>query len=227
MEKIIVDYHILLDLPVASHLTNLASYCLHCVRLLKVSISSFSDMLLHVVNLASLFEGCNNLMYAYGFDNITKDIVPGGVNNVFRLCNGLLKTDFKIPATFVSARNLFYNCKRLNINIANVFSNGSLSNVTIDPAGMFVGTTQLSGMVPAEKLWNNTNVTWKTYSSNEPGGGKPFIGSSDEIRVQVPVSWGGSASDDTIEKSLEEKYNEIIARLDSIGTIDENGDLLL
>ena len=115
------------DLPVASHLTNLASYCLHCVRLLKVSISSFSDMLLHVVNLASLFEGCNNLMYAYGFDNITKDIVPGGVNNVFRLCNGLLKTDFKIPATFVSARNLFYNCKRLNINIANVFSNGSLS----------------------------------------------------------------------------------------------------
>ena len=223
------------DLPVASHLTNLASYCLHCVRLLKVSIPSYSDMLHQVVNLASLFEGCKNLIYAYGFDKLNNDIVPGGVNNVFSGCNGLLEIDFKIPATFTSARNLFYNCERLEIDIASVFSNGSLSNVTIDPAGMFAGTKKLFGIVPAEKLWNNTNVIWKTYSSDVINGGKPFVYSSDAIREQVPKSWGGKVSDDDIiEKSLEEKYaeleekyNEIISRLDSIGTIDENGDLLI
>jgi hypothetical protein len=189
------------DLPIASHLTNLASFGLHCVRLLKVDIPSYSNMLHQVVNLASLFEGCKNLIYAYGFDKLNNDIVPGGVNSVFSGCSGLLETDFKLPTTFSSARNLFYNCERLEIDIASVFSNGSLSNITIDPAGMFAGTKKLFGIVPAEKLWNNTNVTWKTYSSNVLNGGKPFIQSSDAIRAQVPASWGGTASDDIIIKN--------------------------
>lgn len=183
------------DLTIASHLTNLSSFCIGCTRLLKVDNPEYSNKLQRLINIASLFEGCKNLLYAYGFKYVSNAIIDGGINNVFSGCNGLLETDFKLPTVFTSARNLFYNCERLEIDIASVFSNGSVSNATIDPAGMFAGTKKLFGIVPAKKLWKNTNVTWKTYSSDVLNGGKPFVQSSEEIRTQVPASWGGTAAE--------------------------------
>ena len=73
----------------------------------------------------------------------------------------------------------------------------------------FKGCAKLTGTLNANKLWNNKNILWCNTGST-------FAGCSDEIRAQVPVSWGGTASDDIIEKSLEEKYNDLLARVEAL-----------
>lgn len=61
------------------------------------------------------------------------------------------------------------------------------------------------GTVPADQFWNNNKVTWKNTST-------AFGACSQAIRAQVPVSWGGTASDDIINPT----FNDIINNINDI-----------
>jgi hypothetical protein len=74
---------------------------------------------------------------------------------------------------------------------------------------MFAGCSALVGTVPADKLWNNRNVIWTNTDTC-------FTGCSDEIRAQVPISWGGTASDNIIEKSDAEKIEDLQRQINEI-----------
>jgi hypothetical protein len=198
------------DLPIAPHLTNLASFGLHCVRLLKVEIPSYSNMLQQAVNIASLFEGCKNLIHAYGFDKLTNDIVPGGVNNVFSGNSALLDTDFKFPETTTGCRNTFFKCVRLNKDIMTLFRNPGFISKKVDLTQIFTQCELLSGTIDPNIFWNNEDINW-VLSTNA----KPFAGCSTEISAQVPVSWGGSMSD----KMIHTNYTYITIQEDTLTSV--------
>jgi hypothetical protein len=48
----VLDY----DLPIASHLTNLSSFCFHATRLQKVNVPKYADYLTRIINTASMFN---------------------------------------------------------------------------------------------------------------------------------------------------------------------------
>ena len=54
-------------------------------------------------------------------------------------------------------------------------------------------SAKLTGTVPADILWKDKTIQW---SNTE----RAFAGCPAEIRSQVPVSWGGTASDDIINQ---------------------------
>lgn len=74
-------------------------------------------------------------------------------------------------------------------NVLNVYFDETQDNAfigsTYDVRGLFQNCSLLSGIVPAEKLWDNSNITWVNTN-------KTFNGCSNEIREQVPTTWGGT-----------------------------------
>ena len=60
---------------------------------------------------------------------------------------------------------------------------------------MFSKCENLYGIIPADKLWNKHDVQWKNYKNL-------FSGCSEAVRSQAPESWGGTASDDIIDKTI-------------------------
>lgn len=185
------------DLPIASHIQNLATTAYRSGRLLEVKVPSYTNFY-HITNWSNCFQNCTNLLSAKGFKRMSRNIV--GCPSVFANCPAMTDTDFRIPYYAQSGfAALYVGCTSLNIDIKNLqpvcdFIKGQQLSV----ARLFQRCTLLKGTVNASKWWNNHNITWKNTSS-------AFIGCSDEIRAQVPVSWGGTASDDIINKTLEEK----------------------
>ena len=181
------------DLPVATHLTNLASFCYSSPRLLKVSVESYSNIFLDVINLSSLFEACKNLITATGFNRLTNDIVKGGVSNFFSGNYALVTTDFVFPENTVACRNTFLNCQRLENTVNSFFPSNGFISKTIDVTRVFGNCKKLQGPVNGDIFWNDSNINW-TMDPTAANGTKmtPFTGCSDELLTQVPVSWGGT-----------------------------------
>jgi hypothetical protein len=65
--------------------------------------------------------------------------------------------------------------------------------------------TDASSELLGKYFWNNKKVTWVGTTNT-------FIYSSDEIRAKVPVSWGGTASDDITEASIDEKLENKVSQ---------------
>jgi hypothetical protein len=183
-------------LPIASHLTNLASFCYSATRLLKVSVESYSNIFLNVINLSSLFEGCKNLIAATGFNRLTNDIVKGGVSNIFSGNYALVTTDFVFPENTAACRNTFLNCQRLENTVNSFFPTNGLISKSVDITRIFGNCKKLQGTVNGNILWDDLTVNW-FMDPTAANGTKmtPFTGCSDEILAQVPVSWGGIASE--------------------------------
>ena len=139
--------------------------------------------------------------------NITDSNKNSMIENIHVLCSAI-NSDEDNTVNFLEKLNLKNPVFKGEVeNILKYFlpTPGSTYNVT----GLFYQCEILTGIVPADKLWNNKQVTWTGTSTC-------FDQCSDEIRSQVPVSWGGTASDDIIEKSLEEKYNDLLAIVESL-----------
>ena len=131
---------------------------------------------------------------------------------MFQEDKSLRECDMRLPAIvgeMAGYSEVFHNCIALEGNIANFFPFNGFASPIVFLDRTFKGCAKLTGTLNANKLWNNKNILWCNTGST-------FAGCSDEIRAQVPVSWGGTASDDIIEKSLEEKYNDLLARVEAL-----------
>jgi hypothetical protein len=126
----------------------------------------------------------------------------------------LEKTDFVFPKGATSLTLNFNNNYKLSVNIEKLFPTGGFTSDTVEIFSTFNNTYKLSGKVPDNILWNSG----KKFDIVSMNGGSPvalpFVGCS--LADQVPVSWGGTASDDIIEKSLKEKYNDLLARIEAL-----------
>lgn len=108
------------DLPLASHLNNLASYCYGSRRLLKIQMPSYSNLFNQVTNWSGCFNTCQNLISCTGW-NLVKAIVA--YNGLFQYCDALKETDFYVgKLSYSSVTNVFDRCKNLEYDILSLVS---------------------------------------------------------------------------------------------------------
>ena len=174
------------DLPLASHIWNMSSGFMHNQRLLHVDMYSHraATQIRHWDN---AFTSCINLINCEGF---TQYIERLSCRNMFNNCVGLQYTDMRLctaPSDVAGGcGNTYEKCYELNVDINDLLPpQGFRYGATINMTNTFRAMYKLHGTVPADKLWNNPNVT---FTNTE----KAFELCSDEIRAQVPVSWGGT-----------------------------------
>lgn len=201
----IFDY----DLPVASHLTNFSSFARATNHLLHVDVSRCENFTKNFSNIALLFATCQNLISAKGF-NVIRNKRNISYGQVFYNNHALKETDFLFSHNLGGIAGTFYKCMNLEFDVASVFTYFNQDNYqTIDCNNLFSNCSKMHGIIPANKLWNNKKINWTNTID-------VFTGCSEEIRAQAPVSWGGTASDDIIEKSDAEKIAELTARLEAL-----------
>ena len=176
------------DLPLASHITNLSSFCYGAHRLIHVN-----NKLNHPVsNLSSTFSSCDNVLSTSGIYKLTKN--DTNISNIFASLKFMEYTDLTIPSNTSSIANAFSGCENLNISFKTLLPTSIFSTTSIDVTNAFKYCkllTNASSELLGKYFWNNKNVTWV-------GTANTFIYSSDEIRAQVPISWGGTATNDVI-----------------------------
>ena len=170
------------DLPVASHLSNFSSFSYGARMLLYVNLFNcgFNNQ---VLNAANLFYYCLNLKKAVGFNSYTNMKHCGGI---FGHCYALKYTDFKFPSFSLLGdyRESFYKCWALSTNIEDHFPTiGFVGNKPISILSAFYECKSLQGTPPANKLWNDKRNSFENTNDC-------FSLCSDEIRDQVPESWG-------------------------------------
>lgn len=203
--KSIVSRAFASDLPLAQHVNATGNIAWGSDRLLKVDIPTY--MLSEGLwNLNAMFSNNPNLVEITG-----ARYIQGDVRNCSWMFSGdtaLVNTDFIFPA-YIRDGALSYaftNNKSLAVDIAKLFpAQGFIGAGKYDVKQMFMNCAALTGTVPAAKLWENTNITWVNTS-------EAFIGCSDAIRAQVPVSWGGTNED--IEAKLQAGYFDKVIKND-------------
>ena len=182
------------DLPISKSLTNLAGFLKNSNHLLNVVIPSYLD-LSHVTNYYTLFSECHNLLSIKGLKN--KFINVKAANTIFYNCKSLKYLEYTLPAFTIEKNgiaNSFYNIA-LSCDINDLMPDKGFIGSEYDVTRLFTNCKYLTGIVPTDKLWNNRNINWILPTNQKQ---LPFFGCSDNIRLQVPISWGGLASDDII-----------------------------
>ena len=199
------------DLPIASHIRNFASMAIGATRLLKVQFPHSTVPFTDVFNWSSCFTGCTNLISVTGFEDIhiREDAI---LNGIFQE-SGLVTTDFVFPTGITKMLNTFTTCTSLEMNIEDLFPEEGFGAAKIDIRSPFHANYKLQGTVPAHILWANKLTKWNILPYVTSGGTyMPFSSSNAAIKAQVPVSWGGTASDDIIEPSIDEKLESKVSQ---------------
>lgn len=202
------------DLPIASHLTNLSSLCSNSKRLLKVDVP-FSKIMFRIINTASAFARCYNLVQATGFGGYMSPAMFS-CSWMFNDCWSLKECDFILPSYFTDAwgiKGTFTNCKSLAVDINSLIPPQGFHVKKPEKTQLFMNVP-LTGTVPADFLFNDKSLNWT-------GEANTFYGCPSEIRSQVPVSWGGTADDSIIEPSLEERIKALEEAMSNTLALDK------
>lgn len=195
-----------IDLPVATWIWNFSSSCRETNHLLHVNFYCHA-VNRQAINWSNTFLGSRNLLSVYGFSQYNNQYTV--CTQIFTNARALIATDFRLcpyPRTENANAGSFIKCTKLVADINDLLPvNGFKSGSTIDLRQAFWGCTKITGRVPAELLWEDTTINWINTEET-------FEGCSDEIRAQVPTSWGGTASDSIIPLSLEDRIKALEAR---------------
>jgi hypothetical protein len=175
------------DLPIASHIINMSSFYRNSIRLLKVKLPEYYDIT-KWINVSNMFIYCTNLLSLTGFENKFKCLQS--FDKFIANTTSLQECDLTIPAVLYRDNNLSAfatNCNYIDLDM--LFSHNALSAVkVVNVNKAFSGCKFKEGtIVPADKLWDDKTKTWKNTTSC-------FANCSDEIKSQVPMSWGGTAT---------------------------------
>lgn len=191
------------DLPIALHVNNFASIAIAANRLLNVHFPHSTAPYSNVFNWSYTFSECKNLQSVTGFEDLV--VRPDAWFDGFMQNSPSLNfTDFVIPAGCNSLKGIFHGCTDFSVDINKLIPVNGFISSNIFVKNLFVGT-KITGIVPADKLWNDKNIKWKTESEKTT----PFLNCPDEIRSQVPVSWGGTADNSIINPTAEERLDAI------------------
>jgi hypothetical protein len=197
------------DLPIALHVGNLTGFCEKALLLTSVDANAIKYR--YFEQASQCFRYCENLISATGFKRaFTKSYCA----QMFAACHNLVSSDAQLALDSLrtnAGSGMYTDCINLTTTISSLIPEvfGSYGPYGVQNA--FNNCRSLTGTVPANKLWNNPFVTWSNTASC-------FAKCSDEIRAQVPVSWGGTASNDIIEQSSSKQDAEQNARIAAIET---------
>lgn len=189
------------DLPVASHITNFSNWCRGAFNLVTINAENIKYR--NITNASSIAFGAWNLQTAVNFG---RNFVTATMNNAFYNCISLMSSDAVLPFQSIytnACDNMYNRCYRLGGNFNNFLpecyiANGPKSlDSTFENCGMGVKNypSQLSGTIDETKLWNSTNKFINITNSFK----------NCALKDQVPISWGGTASKELINPSIEER----------------------
>ena len=183
------------DLPIASHVTNLASMGIYAKRLLSVNIPHSSDYITNAYNIAGVFANCTNLITVMGFEDnpLRTNCI---INNIFSGDKSLQTTDFKLTAcpNDNTYGNCFNACQKLDKDIKDLIPAQGFNCYNASMAYTFRNTKKLKGTIPNNLFWDSHKFALSTST---------FQNSA--LANQAPESWGGTASNDIIKKSIEQR----------------------
>ena len=199
-----------IDLPVASFINDFSSTFYGSQRLLNVVVD-LNNNIKKVNGATSLFSDCKNLLKVEGLEFLSNSRIVYA--SMFYRCYSLMECDLLITNPNEGIQGLFYDCRNLTLDLYQLLSRLNVSgNLSINVLHCFnkcIKFTCSNYEKLGDLLWNNKNITWLNTTET-------FIGCSTELRSHIPASWGGTASDDIIEKSLEEKYNDLLTRIETL-----------
>ena len=188
------------ELPLAQNVTNLSYFAFMSAKLASIQIPTGMN-LDRIDNWFGAFSTCTNLTSATGFKY--KLFNAKQIGNLFEQCQKMTTCDLVLPPVikYKNALNcVFLNCYVLTGDISKFFAKaGFLCAGKAEMTNTFFSCQNLTGTIPAEYLWNNPNVEWD-YPMESGTSNKCFAYCSDELMAQAPVSWGGTASNDTINE---------------------------
>ncbi len=179
------------DLPLASCVTNLASFCRYSRKILKVHAPTGLDLFANIHNAYGVFDNCVNLVEATGLK--TKFRYARDVSRMFSGCNNMTTCDFELPNTVIKQTGydaVFKYCYKLTADISKLIPGNGFANRYVRLCETFSQCPKLTGTVRADMLWEDTSKVWSLRPNTEYQ--LPFEGCSDAVRSQVPVSWGGT-----------------------------------
>ena len=177
----VLDY----DLPVAKHVSNLSSFCYNTQKLTKVRVPRY-DILNHIINHSQMFSYDKNLLSVTGFKDCA--LISRGAIRCFNSCENMVTCDFNgvLCTNNSRAMNFMYkDCRKWKCDITNFFPT-RFSGRSLDMRSTFENCLAMTGTVPADKFWGDKSIIWTNTD-------KCFAGCSEEIRSQVPTTWGGTA----------------------------------
>jgi len=164
-----------------------------------------------------LLEDCKNLKKAY-----LPKVNFSSVAYMFDGDVSLEKVDIQMPSFGVEGfiDFCFNDCINLEQDISTLLPSSGFSVKIASANRLFNDCIKLYGTVPADVLWRDITVSWEDTEHC-------FEGCSEEIRIQVPVSWGGTSSE-PIDKIATETFVE--QKIEEIGiptpTIEDDGKLI-
>lgn len=174
------------DLPIASHLTNLTAFAYGTLKLVTVQCASYK-YLHRTTNHAQMFTNDKNLLSVTGFEDLV--MISRGAEGCFQFCENMHTCDFNGVLCSNNPRAMYamyQNCYALAINIGTFFPTKFVSRA-LNFTNTFTHMHAMTGTVDPNQFWGDPNIDWQGFSNC-------FYGCPDEIRSQVPTSWGGTSS---------------------------------
>ena len=174
------------DLPVASHILSVSSWCKQANLLTKINVAH--SVFLKVENVARCFEKCANLKEVIGFKE-SINFTATNLGYLFSQCRALQQTDIYIPLHVSKLEYMFNECNSLDINFNVLCSLNSRSvnnDNTVNVDHMFWNCRAITAL-SQKAIWNNHNIQWVNAEQAINFEQYP------QYIQSVPVSWGGEA----------------------------------
>jgi hypothetical protein len=193
------------DLPIASHLRNLSSFARYSHHLTSIYAYNCPSLYNnHISNFAISIANCHNLQKV---EYMPLPMPYSTISQYFQGNKNLKTISSFYPTIHNSLYATFDGCENFEFDISKIFEKFSpVTGSSINVGYAFRNCKKLYGIVPADLLWNNKDVKWTNTTTC-------FSGCSDEIRAQVPKSWGGTADNSIIKKSVDETISLLEERI--------------
>jgi hypothetical protein len=183
------------DLPVASWMDNMSSFCRCAKRLLHINVS-LAVSPSYYTNIGNICEDCVNLLEARGFSRVFQ---KANCEAAFKNCINMTYCDAVVPLSSLyqtACHEMFYNCSKMAIQIYNLIPSFWVGVTGLYFVRVFYNCSSLLGTsAPDSRLWNNTSIKWEKTTD-------AFAGCPEALRKNTPASWGGTANDNIIKSNV-------------------------
>ena len=208
---------------IASFVRNVSSMFMGSERLLVID-ASYLYPFREKSNMFGTFQQCKNL---HTLISLSAPSCPSCLGTTFSGCSNLTTDDSPALGAMLGNESIaarYNGCANLEVDISNIVNEKiQASKMAVDSA--FKNCAKLYGTVPAKYLWDDATVEWTMSVSNDAAGSNmsgPFYGCSEEIRKQVPLSWGGTNAEIVVRP-----YNPIVATAGDVSASYANAAIKL
>jgi hypothetical protein len=212
------------DLPLAINNTNLTRFCAGAPNLFYVNVDRLKYR--YYTQCQNFAVSSINLVKAVGFK---RQFTTAHMATAFADCYSLVECDAQLPIRSLYAgagHQMFCRCYSLTKDVNSFIPDGiyeTNKKVHEQCIATFAECTNLTGTI-TEKT---ASVLWNTWNGTGTSTNNCFAECNNELRVQIPKVWGGTASNNIIEKSLEEKYNDLLIKLEALETYINNNPSII